>query len=290
MKVGIVTVLHNTGISTDSFAAALEETVPADVPVVAVDNGSDGAGKRLTKISERTTVLVSENRGFGAACNEGVHQMKGVDAFVFLNPDTRPQAGWLERIVVHLEEQPRVGIAFARTPREARTETRLHGHDLVASSSGAAMAVRSNVFESLSGFDESLFLYWEETDFAWRAWLEGWLVTTVYGSIVEHAKGGSGGGSRWAAMQTKNGQYVIWSLLPVPTALCRSIILSGLAVVRGIRHQDLELIRAIASPPGGWWRVFRRRRAFRLKRRRNGAGLARLVRAHAYSQLRARFE
>ena len=41
-------------------------------------------------------------------------------------------------------------------------------------SCGAAVLVRGRMFRELDGFDERLFLYCEDVDLSWRAWLAGY--------------------------------------------------------------------------------------------------------------------
>jgi GT2 family glycosyltransferase len=52
--------------------------------------------------------------------------------------------------------------------------------------SGAAFVIRRDLFERLGGFDESFFLYMEDTDLSWRARLAGYRCICVPSSIVFH--------------------------------------------------------------------------------------------------------
>ena len=56
---------------------------------------------------------------------------------------------------------------------------------------GASMLVRREVFESIGLFDETFFLYYEETDFCLRARRAGWPTWYVPQSRVAHIGGGS---------------------------------------------------------------------------------------------------
>ena len=57
---------------------------------------------------------------------------------------------------------------------------------------GAVMAVTRSCHEDLSGWDESYFLYSEETDFCLRARDRGWLTWYVAEASAVHIGGGSG--------------------------------------------------------------------------------------------------
>lgn len=57
--------------------------------------------------------------------------------------------------------------------------------------SGASMMIRAAVFEAIGGFDENYFLYFEETDFCYRARRAGYLTWYVPESRVMHIRGAS---------------------------------------------------------------------------------------------------
>lgn len=57
--------------------------------------------------------------------------------------------------------------------------------------SGACMMVRSSLYNSLGGLDESFFAHMEEIDFCWRAALSGSEVWVVPQSFVYHLGGGT---------------------------------------------------------------------------------------------------
>ena len=59
--------------------------------------------------------------------------------------------------------------------------------------SGAAMMIRREVFQRIGGFDEGFFLYFEETEFCFRAALSGFEVWYVPGCRVTHIGGQSTG-------------------------------------------------------------------------------------------------
>jgi GT2 family glycosyltransferase len=76
------------------------------------------------------------------------------------------------------------GITLCRglgEPREAMSQT-----EDVSAASGAAFAMRRDLFERLGGFDEDMFLYMEDTDLSLRAQLAGYKCRYVPDSIVLH--------------------------------------------------------------------------------------------------------
>jgi len=57
--------------------------------------------------------------------------------------------------------------------------------------SGAALAIRKDIFTYLGGFDETFEFHMEEIDLCWRVWRSGYEVRYVSGSSVQHLGGGS---------------------------------------------------------------------------------------------------
>jgi O-antigen biosynthesis protein len=72
---------------------ALHQTVPLNHEIILVDNAStDFTAKAIVDV--RNPI----NRGFAVACNQGAEHASG-DVLVFLNNDTQPTPGWLERLL-----------------------------------------------------------------------------------------------------------------------------------------------------------------------------------------------
>jgi GT2 family glycosyltransferase len=177
--------------------------------IVVVDNG--GGGPEIEAAAERegvTVVRPGRNLGFAGGSNEGARRATG-DVLVFLNPDTVVAPNAVAGLVRPLED-PKVGIVSARLrlldrpdllnsagnevhvtgiawaglygePAERVTELRE-----VAFPTGAAMAIRHDLFEELSGFSEELFMYQEDLELGWRVRLRGLRVVVSPEADVYH--------------------------------------------------------------------------------------------------------
>ena len=174
-----------------------------------VDNGGGGPEIDAAASRERVRVISpAENLGFAGGCNEGARHATG-DALVFLNPDTVAGPGALAALVRPLAD-PTVGIVSARLrlldrpdvlnsagnevhvtgiawaglygePAESVAELRE-----VAFPTGAAMAIRRELFEELGGFTEELFMYQEDLELGWRVRLRGLRVVVNPAADVYH--------------------------------------------------------------------------------------------------------
>jgi N-acetylglucosaminyl-diphospho-decaprenol L-rhamnosyltransferase len=175
--------------------------------VILVDNASsDGSSANLPSFKLPLDVLQNQtNVGFGAACNQGARGSTA-DYVLFLNPDTRLDLQALSKSVafMSLPENSVVGIlgvqllddtgevvrSCARFPTTALFISKMLGLNRIAPAHfpdhfytewdhkdsrpvdqviGAYFFVRGQLFQSLAGFDERFFVYFEEVDFSLRA-------------------------------------------------------------------------------------------------------------------------
>jgi N-acetylglucosaminyl-diphospho-decaprenol L-rhamnosyltransferase len=175
-----------------------------------------------------TLVEAPRNGGFAYGNNvafEHAFDRGRPDYLYMLNPDTLVRNGAIDALVRFLEAHPGVGIAgssleeidgtdwqFAfRFPSilgelerglQLRAATRLFRRwvvtmkmgtapQLVDWLPGASMMVRREVLEAIGGLDESYFLYFEETDFCFRAKKAGFSTSYVPESRIMHVRGQS---------------------------------------------------------------------------------------------------
>jgi GT2 family glycosyltransferase len=201
MKATVIVVAHQAG---DALTRCLDSLAGEDV--IVVDNG--GGGPEIDAAAQRARVISSENEGFGAGCNRGARQADA-DVLVFLNPDTVARPGAVAALARALED-PTVGVVQARLRLLDEPELlnssgnvvhvsglawpggyRDAADDLaapreIAYASGAACALRADVFRELGGFTEELFLYQEDLELCWRARLSGLRVVVTPDADVLH--------------------------------------------------------------------------------------------------------
>ena len=186
---------------------------PSDhLEIVVVDNASgDGSVPKLQESGQTITLVESdENLGFAGGCNLGVQHSRG-DVVAFLNNDAKPDPGWLTHGVAALRASPRVGAVASRVldwegrhidyagagltwygmgyrPLSGHPASRKkeQGAGPVLFGTGSAMMARREVFESLGGFDEDFFMFFEDVDFGWRLNLAGWVFQYEPESVVFH--------------------------------------------------------------------------------------------------------
>lgn len=164
--------------------------------VVVVDNSSEGLGVELVRdrFPWVQWVAFGENLGFGAALNRAVREVPG-DPIVFFNDDVSAEPGFIAGLTEALT--PGVGMVAGVLLSEADpgridsagvvADRTLLGFDYLNGEpvealeaaadplgpTGGAALYRRNAFEQVGGFDEGIFLYYEDLDLALRMRLAG---------------------------------------------------------------------------------------------------------------------
>jgi GT2 family glycosyltransferase len=178
--------------------------------VIISDNGStDGSVEFIEANYPRTRVVRNgRNLGFAEANNRASEHARA-DILVFLNPDTTVEAEWLVELLKPFKD-PTVGLTTSRIllmhdPERLNTcgnDVHISGltlcrgmgqpkeafpkDDDVAAVSGAAFAIRREIFDAVGGFNETFFIYMEETAMSLEARLRGWRCVYVARSIIFH--------------------------------------------------------------------------------------------------------
>jgi N-acetylglucosaminyl-diphospho-decaprenol L-rhamnosyltransferase len=205
--------LVNTN-SRELLLACLESLRGVDAEIVVLDNASeDGSAAAVREGFPGVRVIEQRHRaGFGANHNTVVRATSGRYVYV-LNEDTTSDDWSLERMVAHLDANPRVaalgprlvypdGTAQAsawRFPSPAvavlglvtlgRAAIRQSGGDSVRDvdwAMGAALLLRREALDEVGLFDESFFIYSEETDLCRRLRRAGWRTQYFPAATVVH--------------------------------------------------------------------------------------------------------
>jgi N-acetylglucosaminyl-diphospho-decaprenol L-rhamnosyltransferase len=246
-------------------------SLPADLPVVVVDNasGADQVAELVAGHPRRRYVDSGGGQGYAKAANLGV-RTSAYEFVVFGNPDSRPTVEVFRTLVDQLRDDPTIGSCCAVAlegdgsvelgvggwePTLRRTFVHSFGlHKLRPTAgiwappragevverdwlSATCMAVRRDTFLRLGGWDERYFVYNEDMAFG-RRLREAGLRQVLRGDLqVRHLGGGSGAGSaymsrlRGAAMAA----YLHQHHGAVSAALMRALLVTGYLLRAGQR-------------------------------------------------------
>jgi GT2 family glycosyltransferase len=270
-RVAVVVVTWNSEALLPGLVASLEAGLAGtSAQVIIVDNDSaDGTMSTARQLVPHALVMsTGRNAGYSAAFNAGVAAADPFDAALVLNPDIRLLPGSIAALYGALDAAGGTGLAvprirnedgsIARSLRREPTIARAFGTALLGSrasrwqrfgedvvddsayttagavdwATGAAMLMSAVCLDKCGPWDESFFLYSEETEFALRARDNGFLTRFVPDAEVTHL----GGESRVSAR--------LWSLLTVNrvrlyrkrhSALATAVFWSALVMQEGAR-------------------------------------------------------
>jgi len=215
----------------DSIPAALDG-LQADI--VVIDNDSVDGTADMVAARNGCRVVSSANVGYAAGINRGVAEAARADAILALNADVRlgegsvrplldalklPGTGIVVPQLRHpdgllqrsLRREPTLlrslGLAGTRVPALAELVSAAADYSrahLVDWAAGAVVMMSRACFDAVGGWDESFFIYSEETDLSLRARDLGLLTRYEPRSVAFHIGGASGQSEITYAMQVVN--------------------------------------------------------------------------------------
>ena len=153
-----------------------------------------GKGTVYNEIAERGIVTVKEinngtSLGFGEAHNFAFSNIKPKKYFLIINPDVYLHENCISEMINTMENDQKIGIVEARQlpfehPKEYNKRT---GETPWAS--GFCSLIKSEFFEKEEGFDDKFWMYCEDVDLSWRAWLNGYKVIYNPFAVAYHFTG-----------------------------------------------------------------------------------------------------
>ena len=217
MDFSIIIINYNTKeLIRDCLNSIFLSCGQGDFEIIVVDNNSgDGSADMLNSdFSHKIKLIANKNNiGFGPANNQGAKIAKGEYLF-FLNSDTVIKENILTPIKEFFILNPMAGVisprlilsdgtnqkyAYGRFPGLVGLLARNFGREFDENKSsftvdwvsGAAMAIRKNVWEKIGGFDEKFFMYFEDIDLCKRAKNFGFEIVVLLSVRLVHTGGKS---------------------------------------------------------------------------------------------------
>lgn len=286
----VVTVTRNSAANLPAFFAFLGKGL-AGVPhqlVIADNCSTDDTLACISDLAPRARVVrLGENRGYAAGINAALAASGPSEAVLILNPDVRIRVDLVEHLLAGLRGD-RVGIAVPRqlgadgrlapSLRRAPTVMRALGEAVLGGrlagrfrllgeviadpsayehngtaewASGSCLLVSRACLLDVGAWDETFFLYSEETDFMLRARDRGWRLAYIPTAVAIH-----GGGD---AHQSPP----LWSLLTVnrvrlfalrhgavhTAAFWSAVLINELLRAMLGRRPHMAAVRALLLPP-----------------------------------------
>jgi GT2 family glycosyltransferase len=296
-----VVVTHQSADHIADLLQALMPQLGAEDEVAIVDNAStDDTPELARSLHERVTVIeTNANLGFAGGCHVGAESTRA-PLLLFLNPDSQPRPGCLDRLRAASAEHPEwgawqasvlldedrintdggivhyLGIGWAgncEQPISALPEEDCE----IPFPSGTAMIVRRSAWEQLGGLDRDYFMYGEDLDLGLRLWLAGHRVGLVPAARVTHSYEFDKGTAKWFWLE-RNRWRTVLSVYPdrllillIPALLGAELGLLAVAARQGWLRSKL---RAQAAVMTGLPRTLARRRRVQATRHIGAAEFA----------------
>lgn len=285
MKPVAVIILNWNGekLLREFLPSVVANTDTSIADVIVADNGStDGSRELLRKEFPQVKLLeFDENLGFAGGYNRALRET-GYRYTLLLNSDVETPAGWLTPLHDFMEAhpdaaacQPKIlsykqkekfeyaGAAGGFIDRNGYPYCRGRIFDTVEDdngqydtpvevfwATGAALMVRTDLYEKAGGLDERFFAHMEEIDLCWRLLLMGHTLWCVPASHVYHLGGGSlpAANPHKTYLNFRNNLLLLHKNLPAADlrgALLRRRLLDTVAWAKFILTLDLPNASAI---------------------------------------------
>jgi len=283
-SVAVVILNYNGQQYLQQFLPAVLASSYANKRIIVADNAStDDSIKVLCEQFPTVEVLLNtQNDGFAGGYNWALQQVES-EYYVLLNSDVEVTSNWIEPIIALMESdkqiaacQPKLlafnsknsfeyagasggwidalGYPLSRGRIFDILEEDKGQYDSVEPifwASGAAMFVRSEVYQALGGLDAFFFAHQEEIDLCWRMQLAGYKIMVCPQSQVYHVGAGTlPRGGRKVFLNFRNNLLMLAKNLPLREKIYKlpfRFFLDAVSAWKGLLNGDAYFFTAIVK-------------------------------------------
>ncbi|MEM3486562.1 MAG: glycosyltransferase family 2 protein [Candidatus Methanomethyliaceae archaeon] len=260
--------------------------------VIVVDNAStdDSLAMLRSDFPHVEVLALNSNTGFAGGNNAGIRvaMSRGADYIFVLNNDTTVHADCIAKLVERSEASPRIAavsplILFADPAnriwsaggsynlwygtarhaglREHADSPRWKQARPISFATGCAVLYRSQALKDVGGFDESLFMYAEDSDLSYRLLKAGWMIFYEPQAVVWHHEAWTTKrtiGKEWGLrlcirnILRVHAKHARWyhKLTFYPCFVWRWLILAG---GNALLHKRFDVIKGICKGIVAYW-------------------------------------
>jgi GT2 family glycosyltransferase len=302
----VVAVVVTTG-PAPGLEATLTTLVGQDYEELSVLVVANGANEevvaRVAAVAPQAFVKVlEENRGFASACNEAALMVSGAAFMVFCHDDVlffegairqlveaafRANAGIVSPKVVAYEDPfilvhvGQIADRFGTVRERVELGEIDHGQqDLerdVFVAPGGVTLVRTDLFETLQGFDPLIPALGEDLDLCWRAQIAGARIIVAPSAVIAHRQTLATGdravtavGTRHASLRDLQRRHQLatvltcWGIFSLFQVIPLLLILDAAEIAVALLGRDFDRVGAVL---GSWRWVWKNRKHLRKRRR-----------------------
>jgi len=162
--ISIVIVSYNSSFKLKKFA----QKIPNETKIFIIDNSKDYSLKKKFKHKKNVKIYFKKNEGYGSSINFAVKRIK-TPYFLVVQPDV---TGITKNSLVKFYKYAKkindkfsvIGPHFLNASKSGHFQTSLkYKIKEIHNVHGSTMFFNKKIFNKNKGFDENIFLYWEET-------------------------------------------------------------------------------------------------------------------------------
>lgn len=219
-KVGVVILNYKVVEQLLKCVKSVKNSSHKELEIIVVDNASnDNSEQKLSGDKEVIFIQNEKNLGYTGGNNVGIKRALeiGCDYVFILNPDTQIDRSAISRMLALGEETgsgiigpkiyfqnpkkiwyaggifDRLNVIGSHRGVDEKDVGQYDEEEATDFVTGAAMFVKKEVFEKIGLFDDKYFLYYEDSDFCFRAKQAGFEVVYYPTAVVYHANAASTG-------------------------------------------------------------------------------------------------
>jgi len=196
--------------SADVLPGCLAALAGQHVPAIVIDNASRDTSASVAEAAGAQVIRNARNEGYGRANNRGVRAAVTAEHVLIVNPDVVLRPGAVDALLNAARSWPDAGLLAPRlvepdgryffqarsllAPYLTNPTGRLalpQGDACAPFLSGACLMMPRALFLDLGGFDENIFLFYEDDDLCRRVADAGRALIHVHGAEALHGRGRS---------------------------------------------------------------------------------------------------
>ncbi len=300
-KIAVVILNWNGKKFLEKFLPSVIQYNSDFAEIIIADNASsdDSVAFLQNQYPNIRIIQNKKNFGFAGGYNEALKHVN-TPYYLLLNSDIEVSPNWLEPLLqlMELDEkiavcQPKLlsyydktafeyagaaggfidslGYPFCRGRIFNNLEKDEHQYDQnceIFWATGAAMMVRSDVYNTLGGLDKDFFAHMEEIDFCWRVKNKGYKVFYCAQSVAYHVGGGTlpKSSSRKTYLNFRNNFTLLYKNLPsneIFKVFALRLILDGVAALKFLAGGNPAEFFAVTRAHFSFYRHF-----FKIRKKR----------------------
>jgi GT2 family glycosyltransferase len=165
------------------------KNIPLNIKIIIIENSNNTELKK--KVEEKyknISVYLKKNEGVSSSLNFAAKHVK-TKYFLQISPDVIFDFKDLDIFLYYAEKFDNkfaaIGPRFNNVKEKSHKQIKNHiEFDKIDSIHGSCMFINKNCFEEIGGFDDNFFLYFEETEYCYRAKKRGFLTYQINKSNV----------------------------------------------------------------------------------------------------------